>query len=144
MRHGPSRETSRLVTTKPSSARCSSACSSATRSTAATFRQAVQPLPMPSSGRLNETVQDLLRARFLELDVELVAVDGDDAAIAELLVEDPLADREIGLVAFDCAAVVERLVAPARAAAAGDAQALVLEAARLVAQAAMMTGGVGG
>ena len=44
IRHGPSRESSRLVTTKPSSARCSSACSSARRRSAGTSRQAVQPL----------------------------------------------------------------------------------------------------
>ena len=100
--------------------------------------------PSRCSRRLDEAVQDLLRAGFLELDVELVAVDREDAAIAELLVEDPLADAEIDLVALDGAAVVERLVAPARAPARGDAQALIVEAARLLAQAAVMAGGIGG
>ena len=47
MRHGPSRETSRLVTTKPFSARCSSACSRAARSAAGTSSQAVQTLTPP-------------------------------------------------------------------------------------------------
>ena len=58
--------------------------------------------------------------------------------------EDPLADAEIDLVALDGAAIVERLVAPARAPTQGDAQAFIVEAARLVAQPAMMAGGIGG
>src|SRR6185369_5989595 len=70
-----------------------------------------------SSG-LDEAVEHLLRAGFLEFDVELVAVDRDHAAIAELLVEHALTDGEVGLVAFDGAAVVEGLVAPAGAGAA--------------------------
>src|SRR3982074_2310094 len=103
-----------------------------------------QTTPSRCSRRLDEAVQNLFRAGFLEFDVELVAVDRQDAAVAEFLVEDPLADAEIDLVALDGAAVVECLVAPARAPARGDAQALIVEAARLLAQAAVMAGGIGG
>src|SRR4029453_908019 len=62
------------------------------------------------------------------------------------LMEHALADAEVGLVALDGAAVVEGLVAPAgaRAADAGHAQALIVEAPRLLAQAAVMAGGIGG
>src|SRR6195256_647498 len=102
-----------------------------------------QTTPSSCSRRLDEAVQDFLRAGFLELDVELVAVDRQDAAVTELLVEDPLANAEIDLVAFDGAAVVERLVAPARAPAGRDAQALIVEAAGLLAQPAVMAGRIG-
>ena len=47
MRHGPSRETSRLVTTNPSSARCSSASSQGRRSIAGTTNDAFQLLTPP-------------------------------------------------------------------------------------------------
>jgi hypothetical protein len=43
IRHGPSRDSSRLVTTNPSSAKCSSEVSLAARSFAGTSSQAVQP-----------------------------------------------------------------------------------------------------
>src|SRR5207302_1464662 len=98
------------------------------------------------SGRLDEAVEHLLRPGLLEFYVQLVPVDRYDTAVAELLVEHALADREVGLVALDGAAVVHGLVAPARAGAAhaGDAEALVVEARGLVAQAAVVAGRVGG
>ena len=55
------------------------------------------PPTLGPSGRFDEAVQHLLRPGLLELDVELVAVDRDDAAVAELLVEHALADAESGL-----------------------------------------------
>ena len=47
-----------------------------------------------SSGRLDEAVDDLLAAGLLEGDVELVALDQLDLPVAELVVEDPVADLE--------------------------------------------------
>jgi len=49
---------------------------------------------LPASRLLHEAVHHLLLAGLVELDGELVAVDDADAAIAELLVEDAVADRE--------------------------------------------------
>jgi hypothetical protein len=46
------------------------------------------------SGRLDEAVDDPLRAGLVEGDLELVAVDRGHPAIAELLVEDAVADAE--------------------------------------------------
>jgi len=97
---------------------------------------------MSGSSSLDEAVEHLLRPGLLEFYVQLVAVDRHHAAVAELLVEHALADREVGLVALHGAAVVHGLVAPAGAGAAhaGDAEALVIEARGLIAQAAVMAG----
>src|SRR5215470_457131 len=43
-----------------------------------------------------KTIHDLLLARLVERDRELVAVDHDHVAVAELLVEHAIADRELG------------------------------------------------
>jgi hypothetical protein len=45
---------------------------------------------------LDETIHHALLARLVELDGELVAVDGGDVAVAEFLVEDAVAEREGG------------------------------------------------
>src|SRR5262249_39848100 len=45
---------------------------------------------------LHETIDHPLLPRLVELDGELVAVDGGDVAVAEFLVEDAVADREVG------------------------------------------------
>src|SRR3546814_7009586 len=50
----------------------------------------------PVSGQPDEAVEDALGARLLEFDLQLVAVDVEDRAIAEFLVEDAHADREVG------------------------------------------------
>src|SRR5215207_4931671 len=126
---------------------CADAVAAKTSPSATTIARSMMLPPNDrGSGGLDEAVQDLLGSGLLELDVDLVAVDRDDAAVAEFLVEHALPDAEVGLVALDGAAIVERLVAPARAAApdAGHAQALIVEAARLLAHAAVMAGGIGG
>src|SRR4030081_463684 len=66
-----------------------------------------------SSG-LDEAVQHLLRPGLFKLYVQLVPIDRQHASVAKLLVEDALADAEIGLVALDGPTVVEGFVAPAR------------------------------
>jgi hypothetical protein len=48
------------------------------------------------SRSLDETVHNVLLAGFVELDGELVAVYGDNVAVAELLVKDPVAESEGG------------------------------------------------
>jgi len=45
---------------------------------------------------LDKTIHHALLARLVELDGELVAVDGGDVAVAEFLVKDAIADRELG------------------------------------------------
>src|SRR5262249_44935117 len=45
---------------------------------------------------LHKTIHHPLLARLVELDGELVAIDGGDVAVAEFLVEDAVADREVG------------------------------------------------
>ena len=47
------------------------------------------------SGDRNEAVQHPLPARMLEVDLELVALDRRDGAVAELAVEDALAERQV-------------------------------------------------
>src|SRR5262249_40600878 len=45
---------------------------------------------------LDKAIHHPLLPRLVELDGELVAVDGGDVAVAEFLVEDAVADRELG------------------------------------------------
>jgi hypothetical protein len=60
-----------------------------------------------TSSCLNEAVEDLLAAGFLEVDIELVAVDRGDGVAVELRVEHALAERElVGLAAAAHPAVV--------------------------------------
>src|ERR1700730_11446872 len=54
-----------------------------------------QQEPEPSHP-LHVTIHHALLARLVELDDELVAVDGGDVAVAEFLVEHAVADREVG------------------------------------------------
>src|SRR5262249_57393489 len=49
-----------------------------------------------ASHTLDKTIHHPLLAGFVELDRELVAVDRRDVAVAELLVKDAVADRELG------------------------------------------------
>src|SRR5688572_12837963 len=49
-----------------------------------------------SSRQADEAVEHALAAGFLEIDLELVALDLGDLAIAELGVEDALADGDVG------------------------------------------------
>src|SRR3982075_2000109 len=51
---------------------------------------------MSRSHPFHEAVDHTLFAGLVERDGELVAVDGGDVAVAELLVKHALADREIG------------------------------------------------
>ena len=51
---------------------------------------------MSLSHPLHETIDDALLAGAVELDRQLVAVDGRDVAVAEFLVKDAVAEREGG------------------------------------------------
>jgi len=56
------------------------------------------------SNPLHEPVQHALLAGLVEIDGELVALDGDDVAVAEFQMKDAVADREIrGVSATDLA-----------------------------------------
>jgi drug/metabolite transporter (DMT)-like permease len=60
-------------------------------------KQATRPVrSTPHSHPLHEAIHHPLLARLVELDGELVAVDGGNVAVAEFLVEDAVADREVG------------------------------------------------
>src|SRR5262249_58276708 len=60
-------------------------------------KQATRPVrSTPHSQPLHEAIDHPFLARVVELDSELVAVDGGDVAVAEFLVEDAVADRELG------------------------------------------------
>src|SRR6185312_2556835 len=52
--------------------------------------------PTRSSSGADEAVEDLLAAGVLEVDLELVAFDRSDRAVAEFSMENALAQRQIG------------------------------------------------
>src|SRR5688572_16520678 len=54
------------------------------------------PRQRPTSRQADEAVEHALAAGMLEVDLELVALDLGDVAVAELGVEDALADRDVG------------------------------------------------
>src|SRR4051794_27606122 len=71
---------------------------------------------------LRKTVEHHLPSRLVEVDGELVAVDGGDGAGAEFLVEAPLAEGEAGIAAggFRHQLALDEERAPLRAAGAGE------------------------
>src|SRR5207253_2688324 len=88
-----------------------------------------------ASGRLDEAVDHPLAAARLELDLELVAFLADDLAVAELVVEHPCADGDVGArLGGEAGRAAARLgEAPGRGVVAGAQRTLPAGPARLAA-----------